>query len=151
MRNSEDIPDEEYMARFKKQNSLLQHPYTKACRAIQNEIFRNPDYNEWKNNGKTSFYTLKDEYKKKHDDINNDIVRFRMAKFPELLFDIENDEKLQEIEKLKHDATYDQLIKGITYYTDEIHENDNSVSEINAIVTQIINYINANYPDLFSE
>ncbi|QDW21161.1 hypothetical protein [Flavobacterium sp. KBS0721] len=150
MRNSDDITDDEIRARTKKFNSLLQHPYTKVCKEMQSEIFRNPDFNEWKNNGKNLIYTLKVKYKKEFDDIDDNLVLFRMAKFPELLFEIENDEKLQEVEILKLEPDYNELIKGISYYSEEIYENDNAKTEIDNIVGQIINFINTNYPDLFS-
>lgn len=49
MRNTFEIPVEEYKERIIKYSSLLNDAYRKALQRSQSEIFSNPDCHEWRN------------------------------------------------------------------------------------------------------
>lgn len=147
MRNTNEITEEEMKAWLKKGQNLLNEPYRVELSRRQSEIFHTPKNNEWKPG---MIYGLKAEYQMQWDEINDELGIFRRNKYPELVFEIEDDVKQKQIEKLKQDEEYKNLIHGITYFSGQIHSDQSAVDEIKALNRQISNLIKSKFPEIFS-
>lgn len=149
MRNTDEIPEEEFRNRTKMFQSLLAEPYTKALHNKQKELFHNPDCNEWKRVLDQSSFGMKPEYQLESDNISKELDLFRRNKYPELVFEIENNVKLKEVEELKKDKEYNNLVKGLIYHSGEIHMNEVAIDEIAKLNKQISELIETRFPNLF--
>ena len=130
MRNTDEIPREEFEQRIKKGISLLNDPYRRALQKRQSEIFSNPDCNEWRDEAGQLTFGLKPKYKIEWDEINAELDLYRKNLYPELLFPLEDDEKQRETQRIKEDPEYSNLVKGLIYFSGEIHINDSSFALI---------------------
>lgn len=63
MRNTAEIPEEEFKERIIISSSLLNDPYRKALQKRQSEIFSNPDCNEWRIESGQKTYGLKTKFR----------------------------------------------------------------------------------------
>jgi predicted DNA-binding protein YlxM (UPF0122 family) len=151
MRNTDDISEEEFKERTKALQRLLSEPYRKYLTQRQSELFHNPDCNEWKIDvNKRPIYGLKKKCQDEWDEINNELDLFRKNKYPELLFDIEDDEKQNLVSQLKKDTDYSDLIKGIIYHSGDLHSDENAAQEIKRLNSQVETLIQTKFPTIFT-
>ncbi len=151
MRNTKDIPKEEFEERLQKSIGLLNDPYRKALQKRQSEIFSNPNCNEWRTESGQPSYGMKPQFNSEWEQINEELDLYRRNLYPELLFPIEDDEKLKEIDNLKTDKEYDNLVKGLRYFADEIENDEKAVAEIKKLNKQISEFIEKKFTNLFRE
>jgi len=149
MRNTEDIPEKEFKEKTLKLLNLLKDPYRKALQKRQDEIYNNPNCNEWTIKSKQPHFGMKPEFHQEWETINEELELYRRNLYPELLFPLEYDNKLKEVNKLKKHKDYINLVKGLKYFAKEIDNDEKAIIEIKRLNQQISELIEQNFPDLF--
>lgn len=151
MRNANEIPKSEFQERLEKQRKFFQDPYRKALQNRQQEIFGNPKNVDLSSGTGKASLELKSDYKKQWDDIGKELKLYHRHLYPELSFRIEDDDKLNEVKKLKADEFYNTLVKGLKYFSEEIDDDDDAISEIIGLNKQISVLIDEKFPKLFDK
>lgn len=152
MRNIDDISDEEFKERTKLYQNLLNEPYNKYLKKIQNELFHNPNCKEWKTddvNLKTTF-GLKKECQNQWDLINDELNLFKKNVYPELSFELEDDDNQNLVLNLKQNEQYKRLIFGINYFSESLDLDEDANEDIAKLNSDITILIQTDFPILFT-
>lgn len=150
MRKFESIPQEEHDNRKGKLNNQNKETYLSILQGKIRELIRNPDNNEYRIESVQKKIGMKPEIKEEFDRINEEINLFKKIKYPELLIDIQDIDKLNRVEILKKDAEYKKLINGINYFSSELESDEKAINEISILSKQISKLIDEKFPNLFT-
>jgi hypothetical protein len=146
MREFDTIPQEEFDERKRNMNKLIKEPFLLVLQEKLRVLVQNPVNNNLES-GETKF-SMKPEVKKNFDRLNFEISLFKKVKYPELMIDIQENEKLERVKTLQKDSDYLHLISGIDYYTLELDSDENAINEIVKISKQIEELIERKFPDI---
>jgi hypothetical protein len=150
MRYSDEISKEELKKRNELQLMFQNDPYVIALNKMLDDFFVEPaEYRM-----KTLFELhlgLSSDSKIIFNTIQKELEQYKKNRYSELFFDLEEDEKLEEVKKLKEDVDLSRLISGLKYYTDTTPFTDKEVFQIKEINRQISELRRTKFPKLFKK